>query len=293
MRQLLVGLTALFLLISAAVAQTPDTQQDQPPAPQQVPSNTPEQPSQPAQTQAPAEQAQPAPPESRQVTLPAGTRVLLQLQSPIYTKTARIGDGVYCESTFPVTQENQMAIPAGTYVKGRITHIQRPGRVKGRAELQVHFTSMIFPNGYTVDLPGTLEGTPGSYNHQVTDEEGTVKANGTKGRDVGTVASTTGAGAVIGGLASRSGTGAGIGAGVGAAVGLAQVLLTRGPDVRLERGTALEMVLQTPLTVEVPRDYENYQSRRNFMPPSDVRPRPVRRRRMGGYGYPMPPPPAN
>ncbi len=98
---------------------------------------------------------------------------------------------------------------------------------------------------------------------------------------------------MIGGLASRSGTGAGIGAGVGAAVGLAQVLLTRGPDVRLERGTALEMVLQTPLTVEVPTGYENYQSRRNFMPTSDVRPRPVRRRRMGGYGYPMPPPPEN
>jgi type IV secretion system protein VirB10 len=223
--------------------------------------------------------------------LPAGTRVLLQLQSPIYTKTARVGDGVYCESTFPVTQENQMAIPAGTYVKGRITHIQRPGRIKGRAELQVHFTSMVFPNGYTVDLPGTLEGTPGSYNHQVTDEEGTIKANGTKGRDVGTVASTAGAGAVIGGLATRSGEGAGIGGGIGAAVGLAQVLLTRGPDVRLERGTALEMVLQTPLTVEIPQNYENYQSRRNFMPPSDVRPRQVRRRRMGGY--PMPPPPEN
>src|SRR5258708_34634284 len=109
MRQFVVGLTALFLLVSAAVAQPPDTQQDQPPAPQQVPSNTPEQPSQPAQTQAPAEQAQPAPPASRQVTLPAGTRVLLLLQSPIYTKTPRVGGGGYCQHTFPVTQENQTA----------------------------------------------------------------------------------------------------------------------------------------------------------------------------------------
>src|SRR5258708_4518645 len=248
MRQFLVGLTALFLLVSAAVAQTPDTQQSQPPAPQQVPSNTPEQPSQPAQTQAPAEQAPPAPPASRQVTLPAGTRVLLQLQSPIYTKTARVGDGVYCESTFPVTQENQMAIPAGTYVKGRITHIQRPGRVKGRAELQVHFTSMIFPNGYTLDLPVTLEGTPGPHNHQAPAEEGTVKANGTKGRDVGTVASTTGAGAVIGGLASRSGTGAGIGAAGGAPAGLAPVLLTPGPHGTLERVTGRELGVPTPPT---------------------------------------------
>src|SRR5712672_725901 len=138
MRQFLVRLTALFLLVSAAVAQTPDTQQSQPPAPPQASPDAPEPPSQPAQTQTPEQP--PAPPASRQVTL-----------------------------------------PAGTYVKGRITHIQRPGRIKGRAELQVHFTSMVFPNGYTVDLPGTLVGTPGSYNHQVTDEEGTVKANGTKG----------------------------------------------------------------------------------------------------------------
>jgi hypothetical protein len=288
MRQPIVALTVLLLMTGTALAQTPDAQQEQPPAQQQT---SPETPAPPPQAQPAGQEAQqPAQPASRQVTLPAGTRVLLQLQSPIYTKTAHVGDGVYCESTFPVTQENMMAIPAGTYVKGRITHIQRPGRIKGRAELQVHFTSMVFPNGYTVELPGTLEGTPGSYNHEVTDSEGTVKANGTKGRDVGTVASTTGAGAVIGGIAGR-GEGAGIGAGVGAAVGLAQVLLTRGPDVRLERGTALEMVLQTPLTVDVPLNYENYQSRRNFVP-SDVRPRPVRRRRMGGYGYPpMPPPP--
>src|SRR5258708_36432713 len=103
MRQFLVGLTALFLLVSAAVAQTPDTQQSQPPAPQQVPSNTPEQPSQPAQTQAPAEQAPPAPPASRQVTLPAGTTGLLQPPSPHFTQTPRVGAGGYCGSTFPLT----------------------------------------------------------------------------------------------------------------------------------------------------------------------------------------------
>src|SRR5215471_8135635 len=99
---------------------------------------------------------------SKQITIPEGTKVLLHLRSPINTKNARVGDDVYCETAFPVTQDNVMVIPTRTYVKGHITHLERPGRVKGRAELQLHFNTMIFPDGYTVQLPGSLENVPGS-----------------------------------------------------------------------------------------------------------------------------------
>jgi hypothetical protein len=186
----------------------------------------------------------------KQITVPAGTRVLLHLKSPINTKNARVGDDVYCETAFPVTQDNLMVIPAYTYVKGRITRVERPGRVKGRAELQVHFTTMIFPDGYTVSLPGSLENTPGAENHAVTDKEGTVKANGQKGKDAGTIATTSGSGAAIGGLATGTLKGAAIGGGAGAAVGLAKVLFTRGQDIRLETGTSLEMEFQRPLMLD-------------------------------------------
>jgi hypothetical protein len=191
---------------------------------------------------------------SRQVTVPAGTTVLLHLKSPIDTHSARVGDGVYCETNFPVTVDNFMAIPAGTYVKGRITRVERSGRIKGRAELQVHFTTMIFPNGYTVDLPGTLQDTPGAEHTTMADKEGTVKANGQKGKDTATVGKTAGAGAVIGGLGTGTLRGAGIGGGIGAAAGLIGVLATRGQEVRLPTGTALEMVLQRPLTLDVTHD---------------------------------------
>jgi len=275
MRQLLACLTIIFLFLSAAaVAQTPGGQSQSATQPQADP-NAAQPQSSPRQAEETA-QPDPAPSHSeagRHVTLPAGTKVLLQLQSPIYTKTAKVGDGVYCESTFPVTQDNQLAIPAGTYVKGRITRIVRPGRVKGRAELQLYFTTMIFPNGYTVDLPGTLDSTPGAEDHQVADEEGTVKAAGAKGRDAATIGKTAGAGATIGGLSTGRWKGAGIGGVAGAGVGLAQVLLTRGPDIRLDRGTTVEMVLQVPLTVEVTENYQNHQ---NFTP------HPVGNRRMPG-----------
>jgi hypothetical protein len=186
----------------------------------------------------------------KQITVPAGTQVLLHLQSPIDTKTAKVGDGVYCRTSFPITQDNVAVIPAGTYVKGKIAQVKRAGRIKGRAEILFNFTTMIFPNGYTIDLPGSLENAPGSRNSTVADKEGTVKADSQKGKDAGTVAKTGATGAVIGAVAS-GGKGAGIGGLAGAAVGLGQVLFTRGQDVRIDQDTALEMVLERPLTVDV------------------------------------------
>jgi hypothetical protein len=209
----------------------------------------------------------------KQITIPAGTQVLLHLKSPIDTKSAKVGDGVYCQTSFPVTQDNVAVIPAGTYVKGQIAEVKRAGRIKGRAEILFHFTTLIFPNGYTIDLPGALENAPGSRNSTVADKEGTVKADSQKGKDAGTVAKTGATGAVVGAVATGSGRGAGIGGLAGAAVGLGQVLFTRGQDVRIDQGTALEMVLQRPLTVDVinadPAQAEN-----------SVRPRATNRNRL-------------
>lgn len=183
------------------------------------------------------------------IVVPAGTKVPLVLKHAVSTKSARPGDGVYLETTFPVTQNDRIVIPAGTYVQGEITSVKRSGRVKGRAELLLHFTTLIFPNGYTVTLPGALESVPGSEDKTVKDDEGTIQAEGSKGRDVATAAGTAATGAVIGGVAS-GGKGAAVGAGVGGAAGVLIGLLSRGNEVRLESGSAVEMVLQRELVLE-------------------------------------------
>ena len=118
-------------------------------------------------------------------------------------------------------------IPAGTYVKGKIAQVKRAGKIKGRAEILFNFTTMIFPNGYTIDLPGALENAPGSRNSTVTDKEGTVKADSQKGKDAGTVAKTGATGAVIGAVAS-GGKGAGIGGLAGALLVWARCCLLAG-----------------------------------------------------------------
>src|SRR5438445_1553390 len=186
------------------------------------------------------------------LTIPAGTKVPLALKQAISTKNAHEGDAVYAETTFPVVLENRIVIPAGTYVQGKISHIRRPGRVKGRAEVLMHFTTLIYPSGYTVMLPGSVENIPGSEKTSMKGSEGTVRQDSQTGQKVGTVGSTAATGAVIGGL-SGGGKGALIGAGAGGAVGTAFALLTRGNDVRLENGTSVEMTIQRPVTLDASR----------------------------------------
>jgi len=186
---------------------------------------------------------------SSDYNVPSGTKIPLTLMQGITSKTAKEGDPVYAQTSFPVTQNNRIVIPAGTYVQGVVHRVVRPGRVKGRAELQMSFTSMIFPNGYTVLLPGALEGVPGSQTMNTKGSEGTIQGDSSKGKDAATIAKTTAAGAGVGAIAG-SGKGAGIGAASGGALGLATVLLTRGPEIQLDPGASVEMVLERELNLE-------------------------------------------
>ena len=184
-----------------------------------------------------------------ELIVPAGTKVPLALKHAVSTKSAREGDSVYAETTFPVVQDNRVLIPAGTYVQGRITHVQRAGRIKGRAEVLMHFTTLIYPSGYTVMLPGAVENVPGAEKTSIKGQEGTIRQDSQKGEKIGTVAQGAGTGAVIGGL-SRGGKGAAIGAGIGGAVGTAIALLSRGNDVKLDAGTTVEMVFQRAVPLD-------------------------------------------
>lgn len=205
---------------------------------------------------APAESAPAATPQPNTFTVPAGTKVLLELRSAIDTRSAKPGDGVYLSSTFPVVVGNRVLIPSGVYVQGVVDRVSRAGRVHGRAQLDMHFTSMIFPNGTVVEIPGMVDSLPGAEHESVKkDGEGTIEQDPQKGRNAGRVAEATiptGAtigtiGGIAGGHPLAGGLG-GVGAGL-AAMGLV-TLFTRGADVHIPQGTQVEMVLQRPLILE-------------------------------------------
>ena len=195
-------------------------------------------------------------PQRKTYLVPAGTKVLLQLRSALNTKSARPGDGVYLLSTFPVVVGNRVLIPSGIYVQGIVDRVERAGHVKGRAQLDMHFTSMIFPNGSVVEIPGLVNSLPGASKQSVKDDgEGTIEQSPDKGRNASKTAGiaipTGGTVGSISGIDSGhplAGGLVGIGAGL-ATVGIVS-LFTRGADVSIESGTQVEMVLQRPLILE-------------------------------------------
>jgi type IV secretion system protein VirB10 len=232
----------------AAPAVPPPAAAEPPATPAASPSAQPSAPDTPA--------VEPAAPAKKIYTVPAGTKVLLQLKSAINTRSAKAGDGVYLISTFPVVVGNRVMIPNGVYVQGVVDHVQRGGRVKGKAQLDMHFTSIIFPNGSVVEIPGVVDSVPGAKNQTVKDNgEGTIEQNGDKGRNAGRtaeIALPTGAGVgTIGGAESGHPIEGGL---TGLGVGLATVgivsLFTRNADVDIPTGTQVEMVLQRPLQLE-------------------------------------------
>ena len=194
-------------------------------------------------------------PDSNAAIIPAGTRVPLVLKQAISTKNAREGDAVYAETAFPFVLNDRVLIPAGTYIQGKISHTERPTRGK-RAEILIHFTSMIYPSGYTVMLPGSVQNTPGADDHTVKDAEGTIQQDKDTGKRVEEAAKGAAVGGTvgtIGGVAAGGVNGARIGGLAGLAGGAAWALLKHGPDVKLDIGTSIEMEIQRAVTVDAKR----------------------------------------
>lgn len=191
------------------------------------------------------------------LTIPAGSQIPISLTQAISTKNAREGDSVYAQTSFPFVLNQRVIVPAGTYIQGKISRVERAGHGHGRAEILMHFTSMIYPSGYTIMLPASVENTPGAEKQSVKDQEGTIQQDSDTGKKVEDAAKNgvygTLGGATAGGLATGSLNGARVGAGAGAAAGIAWALLKRRPDVRLEVGTSIQMEIQRPITVDANR----------------------------------------
>lgn len=184
--------------------------------------------------------------------IPAGTRIPIQLRQAVSTKNAQPGDPVYAQTTFPIFADGAILIPAGTYVKGVVDTSKRAGRIKGSAELQFHLTTLIYPNGYTLDLAAAIDQVPGNTDSKMK-EPGTVQHDSEKGADlkrVGEAAATAGGIGSMAGAASGSWRGVGIGGISGIAAGTLIALLARGSDVRFEIGSGVEVALNHAIGVD-------------------------------------------
>jgi hypothetical protein len=229
-RRLIVAAATLAFTSLPALTQQPDGPEVSPPA-----------------RLAPPPAAAPAAPGPF-IIVPAGTRFAVVLENGISTHSAKPGDSVYLRTSFPITQDNKVVVPVGSYLRGELTETKRPGRVKGRGEFRMKLNTLILPNGYTVNLNADPR-TADSGGAEKMDNEGKTTGGGGTGKDVKTVATTTATGAGVGAIAGGA-KGAGIGAGIGGAIGLGAMLLTRGPDAQLPRGSTLDVVLERNMSLD-------------------------------------------
>jgi hypothetical protein len=175
-------------------------------------------------------------PEYREVTIPSGTVLPVELKTAVASDTSRVEDPVRATLRRAVTIGGVQVLPAGTEVLGHVTTADRSARVKGRARIAFRFTRL--------DPPGDAG--------RIDIRTGVVSrmAAATKKQDAAKIGGGAAGGAIIGGILG-GGDGAAKGAAIGGAAGTGVVLSTRGKEVRLGPGAPVSVTLQAPVTVRV------------------------------------------
>src|SRR5262249_37346467 len=151
------------------------------------------------------------------ITVPNGTRVLLELVNDVSTKRAKDGDRVYLRTSTPVSANGTVVIPRGSDVAGSVTHVKKAGKDSAKCELYIRVDTLTMHTGVSRDFHARPSG-----------DEGKVDGE-RKTADGRTVIEGAGMGATVGGI-TKGLPGAAVGGVAGAVAG---VLLSRNQDVVL------------------------------------------------------------
>ncbi len=211
-----------------------------------------------------------------QIIVPEGTIIPIVLTEYLNTRNSQVGDIFYADTTYPVWVQQRLVIPKGSSIRGTVTDVVRPGKIRGKGRLAVRFDDILLPNGVRRDFAASFRGLHGPGDESLSRKDEAVTAGATKGEDAGTVVGTSSQGAIIGAIAGQ-GSGAAVGAGAGAAVGIATMLFTRGRELVLSPGTRFDIELLRPLKFAYNEiEFSNYElnnAERNLrevrIPPTD------------------------
>jgi hypothetical protein len=183
--------------------------------------------SQPAPAPAPAA---PAPPQK--VSIPDGTALSVRLTDALDSEKSQAGDTFRATLNAPITVEDNVVIPEGADLEGRVVDVKSAAHFKGASLLAVELTKVSF-NGHSYPI------------HTNTwQKEGTARGKNTAVKVGGGAA----LGAIIGGIAG-GGKGAAIGSVVGAGAGTGAQAVTKGEQIKLNAEQLMSFTLQTPVTV--------------------------------------------
>jgi len=166
-------------------------------------------------------------------TLTAGTEFVASLQNTIDTGKNKVGENITLSTLEPVRVNAMDVVPAGSTIKGEITHIDPAGRIAGGAELTLRFTELVMPDGksYAISCdPFRLTG------------KGEAKSSAVQ------IGGGAAAGAIVGGLLGGKDD-IGKGAAAGAIIGTGVAIATKGDQIILPAGQKMRVSLNAPVTV--------------------------------------------
>jgi hypothetical protein len=185
----------------------------------------------------------PAVPETIELVVPSDAVLGLQVERTITSETARVEDRVEARVTRDVRVGNRVAIPAGSVVQGSVMEVERGGKIRERARLNVRFHTVVLADGSHL-----------SIRTDSVVREGASPANESAAKIGGAAVGGAILGAILGG-----GKGAVLGGSVGAAGGTAaQMAGGRNPAV-LPAGTTVSVRVQQPVSVTVDKEEEKRQ----------------------------------
>jgi hypothetical protein len=177
--------------------------------------------------------------------VPEGQRFIVKLKDTLDTKKLSEGKHFKAELREDLTTPSGLIIPRGRTVKG---HVARYEHGFTGARIMLAMDEIETRHGW-VPLIATVTGVPGDASIKSDGEEGEmVKKGPDKKRVIENAAIGAGVGAVSGTVLG-GGKGAAIGAAVGAGLGTGTSLLFKGGDMKLDKGTQLEVRLERDLQV--------------------------------------------
>ena len=91
--------------------------------------------------------------------VPAGTAVMVRLDTTLATFSNKPGDPVRGSITQPVVVNGQTVIPVGATIEGRVTKVSEPRRISGKPTIGILPEAVILPTGERYYLDATLTDT--------------------------------------------------------------------------------------------------------------------------------------
>ena len=183
------------------------------------------------------------------LVVPAGERLVMELETPLHTKVTRADDRADFYTVRDLVVGRRVVVPEGSRIRATVVAAKRAGRVRGRAELKLRFDGVVFPDGSHRILHAVVVGAGfGTVRPGGAVEQGNIEGEGNTANDVRILAMNGVGGAAIGLGVGRK-TGAFYGGAVGVGVGIFGMMLERGPDLDLPRGTVFEVELTDDLVV--------------------------------------------